>query len=237
MERGTDERRGERAMKALVVYESLWGNTEKVARAVAAGLAETAEVTVADVGALPELSADVELLVAGGPTHAFSMTRASTREDAVRQGATHEPGPVGLREWLARLPEDGPHPAVATFDTRVDKVRHLPGSAATERRTGGAAPRLSGRGCEELLRRRRRRAVAARRGGPRRHVGSRAGRSTRLISPAISRARRRAARRRRRSHGLGCRGRSSTSPWPRAGVRTRARPRAGWRSTSSPAWG
>ena len=117
-------------MKALVVYESLWGNTEKVARAVAAGLAETAEVTVADVGALPELSADLDLLVAGGPTHAFSMTRASTREDAVRQGATHDPGPVGLREWLAQLPEDGPHPVVATFDTRVDKVRHLPGSAA-----------------------------------------------------------------------------------------------------------
>ncbi len=117
-------------MKALVVYESLWGNTEKVARSVAAGLAETAEVTVADVREIPELASDVELLVAGGPTHAFSMTRASTRADALQKGATHEAGPVGLREWLDRLPEVGRRPAVATFDTRVDKVRHLPGSAA-----------------------------------------------------------------------------------------------------------
>jgi hypothetical protein len=117
-------------MKALVVYESLWGNTETVARSVAAGLAETAEVSLADVRELPEVSPDVDLLVAGGPTHAFSMTRASTRADAQQKGATHEVGPVGLREWLDRLPEVGHHPVVATFDTRVDKVRHLPGSAA-----------------------------------------------------------------------------------------------------------
>ena len=34
----------------------------------------------------------------------------------------------GEREWLEALGSTGP--AVATFDTRVDKVRHLPGSAA-----------------------------------------------------------------------------------------------------------
>ena len=117
-------------MKALVVYESLWGNTEKVARSVAEGLAETAEVAVADVRELPAVPPDVDLLVAGGPTHAFSMTRASTRSDARQKGATHEIGPIGLREWLDRLPDGGPHPVVATFDTRVDTVRHLPGSAA-----------------------------------------------------------------------------------------------------------
>jgi hypothetical protein len=117
-------------MKALVVYESLWGNTEEVARAVAAGLAETCEVEVADVATMPSVAEDVGLLVAGGPTHAFSMSRPSTRADAVTKGATHPPGPVGLREWLERLPTTGRHPTVATFDTRVDKVRRLPGSAA-----------------------------------------------------------------------------------------------------------
>lgn len=116
-------------MKALVVYESLWGNTETIARAIATGLAESAQVDVADVSALPTVGEDVDLLVVGGPTHAFSMTRASTRADAQAQGATHPAAAVGLREWLDRLDAET-RPAVATFDTRVDKVRRLPGSAA-----------------------------------------------------------------------------------------------------------
>ena len=115
---------------ALVVYESMWGNTEKVARAVAEGLASEYRVEVHEVGDAPASpTADVELIVVGGPTHAFSLTRASTRQDARRQGADHG-GDTGLREWLDGLPS-GEHPQhVATFDTRVEKMRHLPGSAA-----------------------------------------------------------------------------------------------------------
>lgn len=131
-------------MKALVVYESLWGNTEQVARAVADVLAGSWEVEVAQVGSRPTVSDDVDLVVAGGPTHAFSMTRPSTRADAVKQGATRPPGPVGLREWLAGLPHDRHRTVVATFDTRVGKVRHLPGSAsksaAREARRHGYRP-------------------------------------------------------------------------------------------------
>lgn len=117
-------------MRALVVYESMFGNTEKVARAVAAGLADRLQVDVVDVASAPApLTELVELVVVGGPTHAFSMTRPSTREDAVRQGAEGVPE-RGVREWLAAL-HAGPHSErVATFDTRVAKVRHLPGSAA-----------------------------------------------------------------------------------------------------------
>jgi hypothetical protein len=117
--------------RALVVYESMWGNTEAVARAVAAGLAPSMEVTVTDVQSAPAAPADdVTLVVAGGPTHAFAMTRPSTRADAERQGATRGSVDRGLREWLEHLPE-GRHPQrLATFDTRVAKVRHVPGSAA-----------------------------------------------------------------------------------------------------------
>jgi len=116
-------------MRALVVYESLWGNTEKVARAVAAGLASLGSVDVMTSDAAPGTVDGYDLLAVGGPTHAFSMTRASTRADAITsRHAPLEPG-RGIREWLNELARpDTPIPAIA-FDTRVDKPR-LPGSAA-----------------------------------------------------------------------------------------------------------
>ena len=40
-------------MKALVVYESMFGNTEQIARAVAAGLAESVDVQLAEVAEAP----------------------------------------------------------------------------------------------------------------------------------------------------------------------------------------
>ncbi len=118
-------------MKALVVYESMFGNTEQVARAIAAGLARHLDVAVREVTQAPwDIHDLLDLIVVGGPTHAFSMTRQSSREEAIRQGATHGNPEVGIREWLEHL-HRGPHSElVATFDTRVDKVRHLPGSAA-----------------------------------------------------------------------------------------------------------
>jgi flavodoxin len=132
-------------MKAIVVYESLWGNTEQVARSIAAGLTRHLEVTVLEVAAAPEtIPDDVILTVVGGPTHAFSLSRPQTRHEAFEQGATQGGEAVGIREWIGRLhrtDHDGP---VATFDTRIDKVRRLPGSAAKRasklaRREGFAA--------------------------------------------------------------------------------------------------
>lgn len=118
-------------MKALVVFESMWGNTEQVARRIAAGLAESMEVTITDVSRAPaDPGDDVSLIVAGGPTHAFSMSRQSTRADAHSRGAPYGDEWVGLREWLAHLPSGRHRQLIATFDTRVEKVRHFPGSAA-----------------------------------------------------------------------------------------------------------
>ena len=125
-------------MKALVVYETLFGNTEEVARAIGRGLAETLAVDVVDVGHAPtDPDPGVALVVAGGPTHAFSMTRESTRADARKQGAPVEPG-IGLREWLSALPRRRHETLLATFDTKVVRPA-LPGSA------GNAAGRLGRR--------------------------------------------------------------------------------------------
>ena len=115
-------------MSALVVYESMWGNTRAVAEAIARGLGPDAEVV--DVARAPHVSTDVDLLVVGGPTHAFSMSRGSTRHDAAQRGAPTSEESPGIREWLAGLESPRPQLAVATFDTRVAKVRRLPGSAA-----------------------------------------------------------------------------------------------------------
>jgi hypothetical protein len=119
-------------MRALVVFESMFGNTEKVAGAVARGLQlEGIDAGLVEVHCAPHrLATALDLLVVGGPTHAFGMSRASTREDAVRQGASSSRAATGLREWLEGVELDAEHlPVLATFDTRMSKVRWLPQAA------------------------------------------------------------------------------------------------------------
>lgn len=119
--------------RALVVYESVLGNTQAVAQAIAEGLGESRPVTVSEVAQAPDtIPPDVGLLVVGGPTHAFGMSRPETRAEAEKEA----PAKVvstgrGIREWLETL-APGSVPTV-TFDTRVDKPR-VPGSAAKKAR-------------------------------------------------------------------------------------------------------
>jgi flavodoxin len=118
-------------MKALVVYESMFGNTEQIARAVAAGLGESVDVRLVEVTDAPaEPDPEVRLIVAGGPTHAFSMSRTNTRADAIDKGAQEGEREFGLREWMAALPPGQHTEKIATFDTKIESMRHLPGSAA-----------------------------------------------------------------------------------------------------------
>lgn len=66
-------------LKTLVVYESMFGNTEQVARAVADGLAEHLGVHLSEVGGqAPPPILDLRDLV-GGPTHAFHVARRNPR--------------------------------------------------------------------------------------------------------------------------------------------------------------
>ncbi len=120
-------------MSTLLVHESHWGNTRAVGEAIAEGIVRAGRGPVAaiDVGEAPSpLPVGVDLLVVGGPTHAFSMSRSSTRRDAHDQGAEQGHEGPGIREWLDGLPIPTVLPEVATFDTRVRQVRKLPGSAA-----------------------------------------------------------------------------------------------------------
>jgi hypothetical protein len=124
--------RTERELKALVVYESFFGNTESIARAVASGLRlEGLDAIDRDVSDAHVPSPDgYDLLVVGGPTHAFALSRPRTRDDAVARGGDSNYSDRGLREWLSDIPNQRGTRLAAAFDTRVSKVRRLPMSAA-----------------------------------------------------------------------------------------------------------
>ncbi len=124
-------------MRAVVVYESMYGNTHLVADAIGAGLGTAFDVTVVPVSqAAPPVLAGADLMVVGGPTHVHGMSRASTRKAAVQaadkpgSGLKAEPdaqGP-GLREWFSSL---GRVPVkAAAFDTRYDGPVAFTGQAS-----------------------------------------------------------------------------------------------------------
>jgi hypothetical protein len=132
-------------MKALLAYESLYGNTATIGEAIAASLREHGlEVEAGPVSTMdPALAAEVDLLVVGGPTHVHGLTTTSTRKTAAEDAKNTFPQPTlepGLRAWLKTLP-DGEGSQAAAFDTRIDKPVLLTGSAAR-----GIARRLKARG-------------------------------------------------------------------------------------------
>jgi len=130
-------------MRALVVYESMFGNTRAVAEAVAEGLAGARDGVVAVARSVAEVRdaelLGLDLLVLGAPTHAWSLSRPSTRDNAAKLAAQskgrlqlepHAIGP-GLREWLERHVATLPAgTALACFDTRVSVPMGISGSAA-----------------------------------------------------------------------------------------------------------
>lgn len=124
------------AVKAVIVYESMFGNTKKMANQVAGGLSDAgADVTVVEVAKdVPDDFMGCDLLVLAAPTHAMSLSRPQTRADAVAKGADAAHAATGIREWLSTIHENFGSPAmrpkVAVFDSRVQKARHWPGSAA-----------------------------------------------------------------------------------------------------------
>ena len=119
-------------MRALVVFESILGNTEVVARAVAEGLGSAGEVEVVEVGRRPDgHPAGVDLLVIGGPTHAHGMTNPDSRRSAAQkaQRPVISSG-IGIREWLAAVGAAPAGVTAAAFDTRIKGPGLLWGSAA-----------------------------------------------------------------------------------------------------------
>jgi hypothetical protein len=127
-------------VRSLVVYESWFGNTQRIAEKVAAALAPESEVEVVSVDdPLPSLIG-VDLVVLGAPTHVHGLSSARSRQGAIEQrGDAGEPG-IGARGWIDQLPPC-PGARMAVFDTRAHKPELLVGSAAH-----GIARRVQRRG-------------------------------------------------------------------------------------------
>jgi hypothetical protein len=116
-------------MKTVVVYESFWGNTAAIARAIAEGIGPGARAlsTTEATGAAIE---EADLIVAGAPVIAFSLPTEKAREN-IRANPGKAPAPPDLsnpsmRSWLAALPAGSGR--AAAFETGL---RWSPGGATS----------------------------------------------------------------------------------------------------------
>jgi len=137
-------------VKAVVVYESMYGNTHLVADAIGRGLAARGEVVVVPVAqAAPALVTDADLIVVGGPTHAHGMSRPSTRKAALDQAKDNPIDPSasgpGVREWLDTMPPIAA--SAAAFDTRAGVAPAL----LTGRASKGIAKQLHQHGFGQVV--------------------------------------------------------------------------------------
>ena len=89
-------------MKALIIYDSMFGNTERVAQAMATALTDKSEVVARRIGDVqPAAFTGLDLLIVGSPTQGFRPTPA-------------------IKKLLDALPAQGLQGVkVAAFDTRI----------------------------------------------------------------------------------------------------------------------
>ena len=125
-------------MRAVLIYESMFGGTKAVAEAAAKGISsrmETRVIRAAD--AMSQQFEGVDLVVVGAPTHAHGLPRPSTRKGApnyvnkANGDLMLEPGAdsaVGVREWLSSVGKLDAR--CAAFDTRANGPGFLTGRAS-----------------------------------------------------------------------------------------------------------
>ena len=108
------------AVRAVVVYESLWGNTARIAAAIADGIGPRARA-LSTAAATAAAIAGADLIVAGAPVLGFKLPTEKMRE-SIRANPGKAPAPPDLshpamRTWLDALPAG--QGRSAAFDTQV----------------------------------------------------------------------------------------------------------------------
>jgi flavodoxin len=93
-------------MKSIVIYDSLYGNTEQIAQSINGALGTQGETTILRVGDIKmELLAGLDLLIIGSPTQKFKSTD-------------------GMKDFLSLLPRNALKGIkVAAFDTRLTQSK------------------------------------------------------------------------------------------------------------------
>ena len=115
-------------MKAIIVYDSVYGNTEKIAKAIGEVISESGEVKVARPSEvnLSELEY-IDLLVVGSPTHAGRPTKP-------------------VQEFLSKIPQKAlENVSTAAFDTGISGEGKGIGTRIVVKIFGYAAGRIAGR--------------------------------------------------------------------------------------------
>ena len=113
-------------MKTLVIYDSAYGNTEKIARAIAGAITPSGEVKILSAGdANPSELESIGLLIVGSPTQGFRPTKpVQTFIESI---------PGGTLKGIN----------VAAFDTRIPASDAGTGLRMIMKMGGYAAPRIA----------------------------------------------------------------------------------------------
>ena len=111
-------------MKTLVLYESIYGNTEKIAQSI--GSAMTGNVKVLRIGEVNHCELEsIDFLIVGSPTHGFRPTKS-------------------VQTFIESIPGDTLKGVnVATFDTRIPTSEVGTGLRLLMKMGGYAAPRIA----------------------------------------------------------------------------------------------
>jgi flavodoxin I len=114
-------------MKTLIVYDSVYGNTEQIAKAIAGAIAPLTEVTMCQAAqATPATLEGVDLLIAGAPTHGG------------------RPSPA-MQTFLNQIPAGALNKVrVTAFDTRISAEGKGIGLRILMKLLGYAAERMAG---------------------------------------------------------------------------------------------
>jgi hypothetical protein len=124
-------------MRALVVYESMYGNTHVVASNIADGLGAGHDVILVPVGeATGDLLAWADLVIVGAPTHMQRLSITASRQMAAQAAASQasrlkldpDAGGLGLRDWFDIMPPG--RVLAAAFDTRINARSAFTGRAS-----------------------------------------------------------------------------------------------------------
>ncbi|WP_394252567.1 flavodoxin family protein [Arthrobacter pityocampae] len=124
-------------MKTLVVYESMFGSTRRIAEAVADALRPSGDVTVTIAAEAPTALSGYGLVVVGAPTHGHTLPQEASRKEASawaddgKRDLALEADALrpGVREWLEHVALSAPGPRFAAFSTRADMPRIFAGDA------------------------------------------------------------------------------------------------------------